>query len=190
MKLTTILKSEHEQIKAMLEVLKAISTRLNEDQAVDPDHPVRVVFFLRNYADRLHHNGEIPLFDVMEQQLPQESGELVGQLTADHTLFRLLDDSMEVSSGLYASGEKSAGREFAATAETYGALIFHHICQEDNSLFKIAEQSLSQEARDKVDADSQKQRAEADDQAVQDCLKILDDLTSTYVKVTDKAAPK
>jgi len=56
LKLTAILRSEHERINAMLEVLKQVSVRLKADQTVDNSHPAKIIRFLRGYADGVHHS--------------------------------------------------------------------------------------------------------------------------------------
>lgn len=181
LKLTAALRYEHEKINSMLEVLKSIVALLKADQAIDIGHPAKVVYFLRNYADRFHHSREVPLFEVMEKQLPDDSDEMVGHLTAEHTLFRLLVDSLAEAADSYASGRSDAGRDFAETADAYGALLFHHICQEDNVLFPMAENNLSPSAQSEIEKSSQKLKMElSSGKTEQECLVILDDLVSAY----------
>ena len=57
-KATEYMVREHEVIRSMLAVLKAIASLLKEGQSVPKEHLEQLLDFLRIYSDRIHHEKE------------------------------------------------------------------------------------------------------------------------------------
>ena len=74
MKPTEILIKEHDAILLMLKILDAVSTRLENNEQVSPEHPSQIVEFIRVFADKCHHGKEENLLFKSEEQIEPDAG--------------------------------------------------------------------------------------------------------------------
>lgn len=146
MKITDVLKSEHELIKSFLAVLDSTCKKIDKQKPVDPDDLTLIIEFFRNYADAFHHAKEEDiLFRRMEEVKVPDEKDLIGSLTADHTLNRLLVGSMEYDVQAMLDGAAAWETDFAESARGYIILLLHHICKEDNTLCPLVEENMTAE---------------------------------------------
>lgn len=147
MKTTDELRAEHEGVKVMLSVIRAICRRLGTDEAVDPTDLPRVVEFLSVFVDRCHHGKEEDLlFPALEAAGVAREGGPIGVMLAEHSSGRELIRAMREALARWDTDLPEARRSFVASAIAYADLLEEHIEKENGVLFPAADGLLTPDA--------------------------------------------
>ncbi|MCL5256443.1 MAG: hemerythrin domain-containing protein [Chloroflexi bacterium] len=148
---TEQLVEEHNVIERLLGVLEATATKLDRGGDLPPEVLERELDIVRNFADRCHHGKEEGrLFPAMEQHGIPKQGGPIGVMLAEHDKGREYVRQMGEAAAGYASGDKRAGRSFAAAARGYAQLLSQHIYKENNILYPMANKVLSQDEQQRL----------------------------------------
>ena len=134
------LMNEHRAVLGALHVLKGIASRLEEGQPVGEADISDILGFLKLFADRCHHGKEEGMLfpALVRAGLPQDSGP-VGVMLLEHERGRELISAMEES-----SFPKLEPKRFAAAVHGYVDLLEKHIAKENDILFPLAGQLLTE----------------------------------------------
>ncbi len=161
MSATADLVSEHRAIERMLAVLEAGAQRLEAGRQVRPDLFREAVDFARNFADRCHHGKEEEnLFPrLQERGLPREGGP-VAVMLFEHDEGRQHIAAIDDAVTAYERGDPAAARTIAENALAYVELLRQHIWKEENVLFPMADEVLSEQ--DQVDLVDRFERIETE----------------------------
>ena len=144
MKPTDVLKTEHKAILLMLDVIEAVSGKLEAGENVPGDHLTKIVDFISGFADKCHHAKEEDLlFPALEKAGISRQGGPVGVMLAEHSEGREFVRKLKEAAEKYAAGDKNAGCRFAQNARGYASILSQHIPKEDNILYPIADARLS-----------------------------------------------
>ena len=146
MRPTEILKEEHRIIKRMLEVLEAISDKLDAGEDISAESLEKTVDFIRTFADKYHHGKEEDLLFTRAELrgVPGEGGP-IGVMLVEHEEGRGFGAAMAEAIERYARGEGDARLDYAKNARLYAALRLQHIDKEDNILYPITDNYLTEE---------------------------------------------
>lgn len=148
---TQILSNEHRLILKVLDVLEIIASRAAKENRLDSKDARAVVEFLRTFADRCHHGKEENhLFTAMEAAGFSHQVGPIAVMLAEHEQGRAHVRGMATALERAASGDAAACAEFTKHATEYVALLRQHIFKEDNILFQMANQVLSQAEQDRL----------------------------------------
>jgi hemerythrin-like domain-containing protein len=144
MKPTDILKDEHLLIVAMLQVIDAACAKMESGEKPDTAHLAAMIDFIRNFADKCHHaKEENLLFPAMEKAgISRDSGP-IGVMLAEHVAGRNFVKGMDQALEKIKSGDDAASEQFIADAQEYVHLLDAHIMKENNVLFMMADERLS-----------------------------------------------
>lgn len=143
MKAVDALMHEHRVIERGLTVLEVIAERLNRNEAVRGDKVEGLLDFFRVFADQCHHGKEEGLLfpEIEAKGIPKEGGP-IGVMLHEHDEGRNLQRQMrEAVSDL---SNEANRQKFVAAARDYIALLRQHIWKEDNVLFQMARQVLTE----------------------------------------------
>lgn len=143
MKSVDVLMHEHRVIEKGLTILEAVAERVGRGETVPADKVESLLDFFRTFADKCHHGKEEGmLFPELEAKgIPREGGP-IGVMLLEHEEGRNLQRRMrEAASDL---GKEENRREFVNAARDYIALLRQHIWKEDNVLFQMAQQVLTE----------------------------------------------
>ena len=144
MQATDDLKHEHRVIELVLTGLERIAERARTGQVLEQSAAERALDILRNFADKCHHGKEERhLFPLLEERGVPRDGP-IGVMLHEHEQGRAHIRAMVEAS---ADAARNAGslRLFAKHAAEYTALLRQHIQKEDNVLFRMAEQVLTED---------------------------------------------
>ncbi|HUJ27206.1 MAG TPA: hemerythrin domain-containing protein [Myxococcales bacterium] len=146
MKATSLLMEEHEIILRALTCLDALAARAAAGQPVPENDVAAVMKFLSDFADGHHHGKEENiLFPAMEEAgFPRDAGPL-GVMLHEHQQGRALIAALREAAS-------PPDAVFAQAARAYAALLRQHIEKENHILFRMADQAIEGEARQRVDA--------------------------------------
>ena len=150
-----IMVAEHENIRRMLRVVREISYRVLTNGDFSLEDFVPVTEFIKNYADKLHHGKEEDiLFEAMNSEIQKlaKSGAITG-MYIEHDQGRLFIANLLKGIEAFKSGDDRARLDIIANAIAYTDLLDRHIEKENTALYRFAQNMLSQETKEKVDAD-------------------------------------
>ena len=160
MRATELLKEEHKRIKLVMNILEEICKRFQSGEKVSSEHLEQIVEFFKNFADKCHHAKEEDfLFPEMEKVGISREGGPIGCMLSEHDQGRALVKELSVAIMRYKIGEKATDR-IVENANEYIGLLRQHIDKEDNVLYMMADQHLSEETQKKLLEDFEKVEVE------------------------------
>jgi len=144
MRATDELKDEHRVIEQVLQFYQGIAKAAEADRDLPVGSLRDAIQFTRLYADQYHHGKEEGvLFERLEQAgMPRERGPM-GVMLTEHDEGRRCVASLAEAVERYAGGDRSAATQIAEAAQGYADLLAQHIYKEDNILYVMADQLLS-----------------------------------------------
>jgi hemerythrin-like domain-containing protein len=150
-KMTAELMHEHQAIKRMLAVLEEVADRLDAGEHISADDMDRMVEFIRVFADKCHHGKEEGLLflELEKAGMPREGGP-IAVMKQEHDLGRSYVAGLAEAAERYRAGDSSAGGNFADNARNYAGLLMLHIDKEDNVLYPMANERLSEEQKERL----------------------------------------
>src|ERR1700758_5625624 len=141
MKSVKRLKAEHELIERGLTLLEKAVARIEAGQPLPEGFPEWAPRFFQQFADECHHaKEEDVLFPVLKQRGIPEQGGPLGVMLHEHVLGRDCVGRMREAS----EAQPFDARTFAEAAKQYIPLLRQHIFKENNVLFRMAEQVMSE----------------------------------------------
>jgi len=142
---TAVLSEEHQNI------LRVIDTMLDECQKIRNGKKLEILFFekaidfIKNYADKYHHAKEEDiLFLAMLENSEVMHCNPIPVMLSEHDSGRNYVKKME--KGLNENNPQLV----VEGAIQYGQLLQQHIYKEDNVLYPMAEEALSEEQKERV----------------------------------------
>ncbi|MGV8983330.1 hemerythrin domain-containing protein [Clostridium sp.] len=148
-----LMMEEHKLIKRMLVVVRKFSIKVLNNEEVDYNDFNIVIDFVRNYADKHHHNKEeVILFKKMSEVLGDRiaNGPIMGMLV-EHDLGRLFMKNLEVALEKFQAGDSNSRVDIIANAIAYTDLLNRHIDKEDTAIYTFAQKRLNVEQLDEID---------------------------------------
>ena len=143
--ITKILSDEHQNILKVIELMLSECDSLEKGKELDRNFFERAIEFIRNYADTFHHAKEEDiLFKVMLDNTDGMHCNPIPVMLHEHDQGRNFVSSMVI--GL----ESNDTKLLIENARGYGFLLMDHIYKEDNILYPMAEEALSEELKERV----------------------------------------
>ena len=178
------LKMEHQAVKMTLRILETLCRKMEQPgQAVDVDHIDQLLEFFSVFVDQCHHGKEEELlFPALEAVGVRNEGGPIGVLLEEHERGRASVRNMKAGLSEVRAGEASGAAAFAREAQSYISLLDQHILKEDNVLFPMAEQQLSE--AEKAELSEGFERIEIEKIGVgrhEEFHRLLDHLESVYL---------
>lgn len=178
-----LMMEEHKHIKRMLRLTRKICIRIVNHEDVDYEVFYKVIDFVRNYADKHHHNKEEEiLFKKMSEELGKEiaNGPIFGML-AEHDLGRLYMQNLEEALAEIKKGNMDVRVDVIANSISYTDLLHRHIDKEDNAIYQFGKKQFSEEAMKEVEDRCREVERVAEEKSVQRrYLNLVDDLEKTF----------
>jgi len=139
---TDNLVDDHTIIQKVMDIM----VRITSVKDPDVEHLEFVVSFIREYADGCHHAKEEGLLfpKLVDKGIPKEFGP-IGMMLREHEQGRNFVKGMADNIALYKAGNKEALKDVYQNMNGYVNLLRDHIAKENNVLFRMADQALSDE---------------------------------------------
>lgn len=152
-----ILINEHVYIKKVLAAIKRDCEQLVEGKNVDINFYRQIIDFVRNFADKYHHQKEENmLFNIMsEKNEALKTGAIQGMLL-EHDLGRMYIRNLEDALNKYKNGDKRQKAYIVANAICYAMLLEGHIEKEDNAVYMTARRVLDKKTQEKLTEEYEK----------------------------------
>lgn len=140
-----VLKREHQVILRVLNVLEGLIGPPGAEQPLELEPLGDCVEFFRSFADACHHAKEEDLlFPVLERCGVPNQGGPIGVMLHEHELGRALVARMAVALERLGTGDLAAEPELRRAGYDYLDLLRQHIFKEDNVLFMMGDQVMSE----------------------------------------------
>lgn len=141
---STVLRAEHQVILRVIGVLQRLVSRSQRGEGFELEALTRCVEFFRLFADACHHAKEEDLlFPVLEKSgIPKENGP-IGVMLYEHGLARQYTKEMGEALQAKGVGASDAEKMFHVAAQQYIELLTNHIHKEDNILFNMGDQVMT-----------------------------------------------
>lgn len=137
-KVTAILSQEHEIILKLINDLEQECDALTEGRPLNQTFFEQALDFIREYADQFHHAKEEEILFV---ELTKNSAQMhcnpIPQMLHEHDLGR------DFAKGLAEGLKKRDRKKIVTNARGYAELLKDHIYKEDNILYPMADETLS-----------------------------------------------
>ncbi|SKC48707.1 hemerythrin domain-containing protein [Maledivibacter halophilus] len=144
----TLMIEEHKNIKKVLRVARKLCINILNRGEVNYEAFNIVVDFVKNYADKHHHNKEEDiLFKKMSEELGEEieRGSIYGMF-AEHDMGRLYMKNLVEALDRVNNGDDDSKVDIIANTISYTDLLHRHIDKEDNAIYEFGKRNLSMEA--------------------------------------------
>ena len=133
--------AEHDIIKRALSVLEKVVAQIESGQSVPDEFPKWAPQFFRHFADQCHHAKEEDLlFPLLKERGIPEEGGPIGCMLLEHEVVRDCVRRMRDAS----EADPFDGTKFVAAAKEFIPLLRQHIDKENNILFQMAGNVLSE----------------------------------------------
>lgn len=142
-----ILVTEHKTIKTVLKAIRKLCIDIVEGHPVNHQIFTDIIDFVRNFADKYHHQKEEDhLFNKMNElaDYPPQTGPIMGMLL-EHDLGRNYIANLEKAIAAHKAGTDQAKVDIIANAISYEQLLHSHIDKEDNVIYKLGTKILPAE---------------------------------------------
>jgi hemerythrin-like domain-containing protein len=150
MKATRQLKDEHEGVMLMLRILGEVSRKLQLEKPIETEHFQSILEFFRVFVDQCHHGKEEELLfpALMHVGIPQDGP--IAAMLFEHEMGRKYIRVMMEAFERYKMNDASAASVIAQNAMDYIELLTDHIDKENNILFAMADDRLSEKAQEEL----------------------------------------
>ncbi|MBZ9607204.1 hemerythrin domain-containing protein [Clostridium estertheticum] len=179
-----LMMDEHKYILRGLKLFKKLSVEILNSNTVDFVSFEKMILFVRNYADKHHHNKEeVVLFKKMETQLGQNmvKGPLSG-MYIEHDLGRQHITLLEEALLRVKNGDLDSRVDIIANSVCYADLLTRHIDKEDKLIYTFARRALSQVDMEDVNVSCENIELEATKNQLQkEYISVLEELEKKYL---------
>lgn len=142
-----MLSAEHQNILKMIEAMLKECDTLQSDGEIKKNFFEKIIYFIRGYADKFHHAKEEDILFTEFNKLAEDGCvhcNPIEQMLREHDMGR------NFIKGLEKGNEESDKEAIIVNARGYAQLLQEHIFKEDNILYPMAEEALSQEAKNAI----------------------------------------
>ena len=140
-----MLSEEHKNILQVIDAIFSECDALEKGKKIDVDFFKETIDFIRGYADKFHHAKEE---DILFRELSKDDVEMhcnpMQQMLYEHDMGRGFVKELEIGV------ELKDPSIVTKNARAYGFLLKDHIFKEDNILYPIADEILSDSAKDNI----------------------------------------
>ena len=179
-----LMMDEHKYILRGLKIFRKLSVEILNSNTVDFVSFEKMILFVRNYADKHHHNKEeVVLFKKMETQLGQNmvKGPLSG-MYIEHDLGRQHMKLLEEALLKVKNGDLDSRVDIIANSICYTDLLTRHIDKEDTLIYNFARRALSQVDMEDVNESCENIELEATKNQLQKkYIGVLEELEKKYL---------
>ena len=144
--------AEHEAVKLTLRILDKICSNIEQTHKIsNPEHLNQLIEFFSVFVDQCHHGKEEELlFPALEASgVPREKGP-IGVMLAEHQQGRNYIQKMKVAISQYNEGHQEAAAKLVKNSRGYISLLRQHIDKENNVLFPIGDNRLSEKKQEEL----------------------------------------
>jgi hemerythrin-like domain-containing protein len=138
---TKNLEEDHIHIVKLTNVMRAVTL----SEKPDVENIESIIDIIRNFADGLHHAKEENLFfPALEKKGFSAQQGPVAVMLYEHIQGRNFVKGIADNLELYKKGSKAVVSEIYQNMSGYADLLFSHITKENNVLFRMADNTLSE----------------------------------------------
>lgn len=147
MNITLILSEEHQNILKVIDGVLKECNEIERGKDLDKGYFAKVIDFIKNYADGYHHAKEEDiLFKAMLENVENLHCNPIPVMLHEH------DEGRQYVKNLEEGIANSDNEQILTNARGYCFLLQNHIYKEDNVLYPMAEEALSEAQKELIQA--------------------------------------
>ena len=147
MNITLILSEEHQNILKVIDGVLKECNEIERGKDLDKGYFAEVIDFIKNYADGYHHAKEEDiLFKAMLENVENLHCNPIPVMLHEH------DEGRQYIKNLEEGIANSDKEQILTNAKGYCFLLQNHIYKEDNVLYPMAEEALSEAQKELIQA--------------------------------------
>jgi hemerythrin-like domain-containing protein len=147
MNITLVLSEEHQNILTVIDGVLKECTEIERGKDIDKGYFAEVIDFIKNYADGYHHAKEEDiLFKAMLENVENLHCNPIPVMLHEH------DEGRQYIKNLEEGIANSDKEQILTNAKGYCFLLQNHIYKEDNVLYPMAEEALSEAQKELIQA--------------------------------------
>ena len=155
------LRHEHRVIERAMRALEGMCFRIQAGDGAPCEELTKLLDFIRNYTDRLHHEKEeTHLFPALEQIGVRDEGGPLAFLRDELETERGLISDLELAVEEYRH-DSAAYEKFVSAALRFKDHLIGHMQQEEAILFRLAQEMLDDRVKDSLTRAFVEENAEA-----------------------------
>lgn len=140
--ITQILSDEHQTILKVIDAIVKECEALENGKELEVEFFHKTISFIKNYADKFHHAKEEDiLFKAMLENIANLHCNPIPVMLHEH------DEGREFVKGMEKGIAENNKEKIIKNARGYGMLLRDHIYKEDNVLYPMAEEALSDDQK-------------------------------------------
>jgi hemerythrin-like domain-containing protein len=168
-------------IEQALRALDGMCLNLKAGDNVPPEALGQLLDFIRNFADRFHHNKEETyLFPALGRNVLPKDGEALKFLMEQREAGRMLIAELESALGEYGRGNLAAADRFVESANLYRDHLVGHIREQEAILFRLAEEVLDESVKASLIQSFAQEDAQGDDGMVAKYERLAQELEKNW----------
>ncbi len=166
--ITQILSEEHQTILKVIDAALKECTEIENGKALKLEFFQKTIDFIKNYADKFHHAKEEDiLFKTMLENAENLHCNPIPVMLHEH------DEGREFVKGMEKGISENNTEALIEQTRGYCILLQNHIYKEDNVLYPMAEEALSDEQKDLVNQKYQEVEVKLNAEMDIDALKFV-----------------
>jgi hemerythrin-like domain-containing protein len=172
MNATENLENDHVYILRLTDIMEHIT----ENNSPDIQHLDNIVAIIKNFADGIHHAKEEKFFfpALAKKGFPPTQGPVAVMLN-EHEAGRNIVKGISGNLALYKNGHKEALKDMYFNMIEYAKLLRAHISKENNILFKMADNALTQSEQEAL-----LENFKNEEKASSGYINLINDMSSIY----------
>jgi hemerythrin-like domain-containing protein len=175
---TKNLENDHVHILRLIDIMEVITQK----EEPDIQHLEQIVEMIKSYADGFHHAKEENLFFPLlaTKGFSKEQGPIAVMLH-EHVQGRIFVKGMSENIEKYKKGDKNALGIIYTNMRGYIALLRNHILKENNVLFKMADNILTEDDHQNLLKQFEKvENSKLCGGVLNDCVQQIETLAKVY----------
>lgn len=175
---------EHENILALVTVIRNACCRVLEGASVEVDDFRDMISFARTYADKHHHGKEEQILfrEMMEQLGPTAVNLIQHGMFVEHDMGRFHLGELEHALERYEATQNITDKlEILVNSGAWANLLQRHIDKENNVVYTFARRSLADDVLKRIDVEVERFENLAEEDCVKEtALQVLKQLKEKY----------
>jgi len=143
-KTSKILMKEHENILKVIENLENECNNIETGKEINKKFFEKAIDFIRNYADKFHHAKEE---DILFKEFDKSAEEGCTHCNPTKQMLSEHDEGRRFVKGIEQGVKENNKNKVIENARGYCMLLREHIYKEDNILYPMADETLSEKVK-------------------------------------------
>jgi len=147
-----VLRDEHLALSGIAKILKADAKLLAQGKDVDAGLLDDIIVYIQTYTNQIHHPKEEDFLFAVMRLRSADSASMLNRLHQEHEQEAVLIKDLAAAAAAYGQDKAKTRARIAAALSVYGSFLERHITAENEEVFPLAQEILTDADWDEIDA--------------------------------------